>query len=119
MAREALEVREVISSLAEIVGIFLGLAIALALSRLRLRWDWALAGLPLTAALWLAESPFVLASLSATATALAFALTFRLAGRLEGGEAERRAREAIGPLQLALVLLRWRHPPDPFRLPRG
>jgi hypothetical protein len=50
LAREALEVRKVISSLAEIAGVFLGVAIALALSRLHLSWTWALTGLPATGA---------------------------------------------------------------------
>lgn len=114
-AREALAVREIISSLAAIAGIFLGMAFAIALSWLRLRGDWALAGLPLTAALWLAGSPFVLASVSATVTALAFALISWLVDRSDQRGAERRGREEIGPLQLALAFLHWRRPADPFR----
>jgi uncharacterized membrane protein YccC len=115
-AREALAVREIISSLATIVGILIGVVIAQTLYRLHLRWTWALVGFPLIAALWLAGSPYALASLAATATTLCIALLFRLATRLEERKAECPLREELGPLQLALALLR---PADPSQLPRG
>jgi hypothetical protein len=117
IAREALEVREVISSLAEIAGILLGVAIALALSGLRLRWTWALGGLPATGALALVDPQLAIGCGAATGAALVFAIAFRIAAHLEGGAAARRAREAIGPLQLLWAVAPWRRAPDPFLLP--